>query len=239
MQSKTLTAVQSQVVELFFSQDLNLEHQLFLTGGTALSEFHFQHRLSFDLDFFVRIEPGQRVDFSNDAEILVNLLKGAGLKVRPGQRSKSKVRLEVENADGESTLVDLCCDDGPHLQELRRIGPYLVDSIEDMTSRKVMAFFERGEQEAKDAVDLFYLLTKGHWTLPELIQLASKKSLDFEDSDALLHLANLLVHCRNEDYVARMKMLLFPEGEQPDLDHIADRLALEGQQLFASLRPSA
>lgn len=46
-----LTSRQSQFLELVGGQK-QLTQNFYLTGGTALSEFYYQHRLSEDLDFF-------------------------------------------------------------------------------------------------------------------------------------------------------------------------------------------
>lgn len=49
---KKLYPLQDQVLAL-----LSNRPELYLTGGTALARFYFQHRLSEDLDIFVKIKP--------------------------------------------------------------------------------------------------------------------------------------------------------------------------------------
>src|SRR3989338_2799809 len=46
-----LTPHQSQFLDLVASEKQLTKH-FYLTGGTALAEFYYQHRLSEDLDFF-------------------------------------------------------------------------------------------------------------------------------------------------------------------------------------------
>ena len=48
---KILTELQKKMLEIFFSVPELKEH-FYLTGGTALSAFYLQHRLSDDLDLF-------------------------------------------------------------------------------------------------------------------------------------------------------------------------------------------
>src|SRR3989344_5689675 len=51
MEQTILTPHQSQFLDLVASEKQLTKH-FYLTGGTALSEFYYQHRLSEDLDFF-------------------------------------------------------------------------------------------------------------------------------------------------------------------------------------------
>ncbi|NOY74957.1 MAG: nucleotidyl transferase AbiEii/AbiGii toxin family protein, partial [Kiritimatiellaeota bacterium] len=46
--SKALTALKKDFLQEFFA----VEKRFFLTGGSALGIFYFDHRLSYDLDFF-------------------------------------------------------------------------------------------------------------------------------------------------------------------------------------------
>lgn len=54
-----LTPKQSQFLELI-SQDKQITKRFYLTGGTALSEFYLQHRLSYDIDLFTEKEEVDR-----------------------------------------------------------------------------------------------------------------------------------------------------------------------------------
>jgi len=46
--SKALTALKKDFLQEFFA----IEKRFFLTGGSALGIFYFDHRYSYDLDFF-------------------------------------------------------------------------------------------------------------------------------------------------------------------------------------------
>jgi len=51
---RLLTPLQKSFLALFAG--LPDQKQFYLTGGTALSEYYFGHRLSFDLDFFTGVD---------------------------------------------------------------------------------------------------------------------------------------------------------------------------------------
>lgn len=54
--SKILTALQSNFLREFFDRT----QEFYLTGGTALSAFYLQHRLSEDLDFFTNNDVAEK-----------------------------------------------------------------------------------------------------------------------------------------------------------------------------------
>ena len=51
---KVLTPLQENFIHLF--SETTLKDTFFLTGGTALSAFYLQHRISEDMDFFTEEE---------------------------------------------------------------------------------------------------------------------------------------------------------------------------------------
>ncbi len=72
-----LTPFQGEFLKAFSRTDLNAA--FYLTGGTALSAFYLQHRLSEDLDFFTS-DPGIFHRVPRVIESLASEL-GCGLKV--------------------------------------------------------------------------------------------------------------------------------------------------------------
>lgn len=55
MGKSILTAKQSHFLELI-QKEPQITKRFYLTGGTALSEFYLQHRLSYDIDLFTEKE---------------------------------------------------------------------------------------------------------------------------------------------------------------------------------------
>ena len=123
--------------------------QLYLTGGTALSRFYFDHRLSEDLDFFVLTE-----DLKTLANDLAARLHTAGIAIEIERLDAyftrfyavtGKVRLKIEFAREFNLLGSL----------LPTAFGVLVNSLEDLGANKITAFEDRAE--IKDIVDLYYI----------------------------------------------------------------------------------
>jgi hypothetical protein len=123
--------------------------QLYLTRGTALSRFYFDHRLSEDLDFFVLTE-----DLKALANDLAARLNTAGIAVEIERLDAyfarfyavaGQVRLKIEFAREFNLL-------GPLLPTVYGV---LVDNLEDLGANKITAFEDRAE--IKDIVDLYYI----------------------------------------------------------------------------------
>jgi len=123
--------------------------QLYLTGGTALSRFYFDHRLSENLDFFVLTE-----DLKALANDLAARLHTAGIAVEIERLDAyfvrfyaltDQVRLKIEFAREFNLL-------GPLLPTAYGV---LVNNLEDLGANKITAFEDRAE--IKDIVDLYYI----------------------------------------------------------------------------------
>lgn len=140
---RIITPLQELILQTLQETKSQLTHAFYLSGGTALSEYHFQHRYSEDLDLFVRIVTDSAVDLRPDAELLSEQLRARGLAVSSLQHYPTKIRLAVEST-AENTLVDMVTDYGPNLSSLSDLESIPVDSYEDMASRKLVAFLERG-----------------------------------------------------------------------------------------------
>ncbi len=65
----------------------------YLTGGTALGRFHFNHRYSDDLDFFVNNNP----KFQDDVNLIIRSIAGQGLKYAVEKKDETFCRLTIEN----------------------------------------------------------------------------------------------------------------------------------------------
>lgn len=141
------------------------EQNLYLTGSTALARFHFQHRLSEDLDFFTTTDDLKLI--ANDLRLrLIN----AGYNVEVEKLEVYFARLYLVQSDAtlkiefakEFNLVD-------PLQQTAA-GIY-INSLEDIGANKITAFEDRAA--IKDIVDLYYITQQ----LPfaRLFELADQK----------------------------------------------------------------
>lgn len=140
-------------------------------GGTALSKFYFNHRRSFDLDFFT--ERYSRREIISLLELLSRESRRF-FEVDREQSKKDKVRLLVSIARVSprySLKVDFIEDYIRRLKPAKLSNGVWIFSLEDIYLRKVYAVsgamesLDRigrrvmigGRQEAKDFYDLYFL----------------------------------------------------------------------------------
>ncbi len=137
-----------------------------LTGGTALSAFYLEHRLSEDLDFF-----------SSENVPLINIEKF--LKSLNGITDISFSKIFDRNIftlkiKGNRLLkVEFASYQFKNIEECQVIDYLKVDSFIDITVNKLCAMADRFE--AKDYVDVYCALKNSNLSLKELIDLAEKK----------------------------------------------------------------
>lgn len=138
------------------------------SGGTALAEYYFQHRLSDDLDFFC---------LQADCTISVDALFSSMQKIGPTQYEKTHGRVIFSTEScGEIIKSDFCP------LYFKRLNPpvlgsrgYLVDSIEDIAANKLLALC--GRNEPKDFIDVYFFYKIAGYNVPTMIALAERKAL--------------------------------------------------------------
>ncbi len=143
----------------------------YLAGGTALSLFYFQHRLSVDLDFFTR--DFVYSDIKRIAEYLKNTfkkkmtLKGQSLK----EKTAKIVVYNLHFTAKEALKIDFVEDTVELLKEPKLVDGIRVLSLEDIYLRKLYALagmfkiadetgrdkFIGGRTDAKDFYDVYCL----------------------------------------------------------------------------------
>lgn len=143
----------------------------YLAGGTALAKFYFQHRDSYDLDFF-----SQAYSTAKIRELVVLIEKSTGKKIKLIRQSSKEdfVKLsiyEVILGKSKSLKLDFVQDVLPLLAPLKRVDGMDILSLDDIYLRKVHAIagalpqmdkvgqrhFLGGRAEAKDFFDLYHL----------------------------------------------------------------------------------
>lgn len=143
----------------------------YLAGGTALAKFYFQHRDSYDLDFF-----SQKYSTAKINSLAKNIFKSTGKKMKLIRESHREgfVRLSIYElliGKNEALKIDFVEDVIPLLKPLKRLDGIDVLSLDDIYIRKIHAIsgthpninkigqkqFLGGRQEAKDFYDLYYL----------------------------------------------------------------------------------
>ena len=161
--TESLYPLQDKVFELARLYD----QKLYLTGGTALSRFYFQHRLSEDLDFFTT---------TDDLKLIANDLRlrliAQGYEVEIKMLDIYFARFYVLHA-GATLKVEF-------VKEFHLIDPLIqtehgiyINSLEDIGANKITAFEDRAA--LKDIVDLYYITQR--LPFPRLFELADRKRI--------------------------------------------------------------
>lgn len=165
-----LTNLQQAFLRLF--SGLPDQGQFYLTGGTALSEYYFGHRLSLDLDLFTGVD---------------DLVRPMSYQV---ERAIAKQRMQVMIVRRLSTIVELAVALGGESVKVEmaldspfRFAPpvpaetgVLVNDYADLRVDKLLAYY--GRAEPRDAVDLYFILQRE--PLPPLLSQAAQKDPGFD-----------------------------------------------------------
>lgn len=187
--------LQDKFLNEFFSSPYGQD--FCLTGGTALARFYLFHRESLDLDLFTH---NQSVDFSQLNRFILSLAKRMDLKV--GQQVLAETFLQYIFADKEkeNIKVDFVKDVGVRFGEIVIKKKLRLDSLENIAVNKVLTVF--GRTEAKDFIDLYFLLKDKGFILKDLILKAKKKDLGLTE----FYLANSMA--QSDQLKTTPKMLI-------------------------------
>lgn len=183
-----LTPLQLAFLERFFATDTG--QHFFLTGGTALAAFHLHHRSSIDLDLFTLDDLALR----ETAVLVPQLAADLGCQIGRARRSEHFGQFLLEPENGQPLQIDLVRDFGPQYGQKIKIGNVIVDSVENIGANKLTAIL--GRTEAKDFVDLIFILDAGY-DFDDLMAKAGEKDLGLQPfflAGTLLqvrHLSNL------------------------------------------------
>jgi len=125
------------------------EDAIYLTGGTALARFFFDHRLSEDLDFFTLGDDLRRI-----ATDLIARLEGCGLTVSVERLDVYFARFYVTQAE---TPLKIEFAREYHLVEdlIKTAHGIFINSLADIGANKISAFEDRAE--IKDIIDLYFI----------------------------------------------------------------------------------
>ena len=144
---------------------------LYLAGGTALSLFYFQHRLSVDLDFFTR-----RFDYQAIKETVQYLEGALNKKIEfvgsnLDQKSAQMAVYNIQFTTQDVLKIDFVEDVVDLLKKTRVVDGIRILSLEDIYMRKLYALagmvkavdetgrgkFLGGRADAKDFYDVYCL----------------------------------------------------------------------------------
>lgn len=142
----------------------------YLVGGTALSRYYFQHRISEDLDFFTQDYSSARIK-----EIISYLSENLNQKIelkaeQTGKDGKVKMVVYYIAGDKEWLRIDFVQDYLKPNQPCKKINGIFVLSLHDIYLHKIYTLIgsaentnligrivATGREEAKDFYDLYFL----------------------------------------------------------------------------------
>ena len=160
-----LTTSQKQVIRLIACEPRLAN--FYLSGGTALSAFYFQHRLSDDLDFF-STEP---VDVQFILAFVETLKENLNSPKVRFERLYDRNIFFLELANGKELKIEFTRYPFKRLGRMAKHSGISVDSLRDLAANKLMAMIDRFDP--KDFVDLYFLLKR--FSLNEIRGDAEKK----------------------------------------------------------------
>ena len=157
-----------------------------LTGGTALSAFFLEHRLSEDLDFF----SAEKISIHLCQQFL-RRLKSAAIISATKKFDRNIFLLKHEN---NSTLkVEFTYYPLGNLEATWDLHGLRVDSFLDILVNKLCAIADR--IESKDYLDVYWALKKSDHSLEDLMVFAEKKC-----------------EIRGINHILKNRLLQLPEG---------------------------
>lgn len=168
-----LSQNQKRVLEVF--KETKESKEFYLTGGTALSAFYLQHRISKDFDFFTA-QDNLVSPFSKD---LTNRLGRFGFKVKPTRQLESFSEILITDTDFQDkpnlVVVHLAKDSPFRFKQAEELYPGLkVDSLIDIGANKILTIF--GRADLRDFVDVYFLTAvEKCFEFDDLVEKARKK----------------------------------------------------------------
>lgn len=109
--------------------------KLYLSGGTALSRFHYQHRYSDDLDFFYDGYNFKQEEFSITVRNILNRISDK-FEIEASTKSELFIRAFVKEKDTELKL-EFIFENYKCVGNRERSGNVIIDSKENLAVNKL------------------------------------------------------------------------------------------------------
>lgn len=165
LKDMALTQAQKAIIDALAASPL--KEKFYWTGGTLLAEKYLHHRASYDVDLF-----SDAPVKSEEIKPMIDALKQTlRLAVVDAVRVHDRWEFFIHNHD--EVRLEFVHYDYPALKPRRMWRGVRIDSLEDLAANKTMALVER--HEPKDAVDIYFLMTRGKIPAHRLLLLARKK----------------------------------------------------------------
>jgi len=163
-----LTPFQKAIFEEI-CQDKFITDNFVFGGGTALSEFYLQHRLSEDLDFFTENEiPFEKIRRSMDK--IAKKLKIKSVEYREIQSAK----VFFLKSGKEMVKTDFNFFPYYHFEKGKKYKNLKIQSLADIATSKLDTILTRNQ--ARDFVDFYFLQKERQFSLEFLLKKIKEKS---------------------------------------------------------------
>lgn len=174
MAKTILTLFQKDVLSLF-AKNKALSKHFYLTGGTALAEFHLHHRLSEDLDFFSETE----FSIIPIQTFLKQLSKELKLS-KVEYRSFMGIHTFFLYKDDEILKIDFNYYPFPRIEKGENFEGLSIDSLHDIAVNKLQTIATK--PRSRDFIDLYFIIKKTGWNIATLRKEARAKFDWYVDS---------------------------------------------------------
>lgn len=175
---QNLYRLQDLVMEEVFRQEAGF----YLSGGTALTRFYFQHRYSDDLDFFT----GDPNTFGDAVRLIVPHIESRHLRVQIAVDARDFKRLVIQDQT-MNLKVDLVAERVPRVGLPVYVGTAYVDTVRNILSNKVSAVLSR--DEPRDIADVLQICRNRAFSWVTVLDDAQRKQ-KFEAEDLAYRIAS-------------------------------------------------
>lgn len=160
---EVLTGLQKDILQTFFSVPL-LKENFYLTGGTALSAFYLEHRISDDMDIFTH-----SMDIETSSILFEDAMRDGKMKFIKERSSSTFRRYIIRN----SLQVDMVRDVDFRLGTPLLKDDIMVDCPKNIAMNKILAIY--GRFDPKDYVDVYFLKSFLNFDIMKMMEIAKNK----------------------------------------------------------------
>lgn len=211
--------LQDQFLDAFFSSQL--KSAFYLTGGTALARFYFHHRESIDIDLFTNQKD---VNFDDVNKTVLRIGSEYGWRLMTQVSADSFLQYIFIDSNGIQLKIDIVRDIPVHFGDIKVEKNIHIDALENIGSNKITAIF--GRTDAKDYIDLYWILHNTNLTFDYLYELAKKKDAGLIE----LYFSYALAHVRD--------VTLFPVMMLPfEWNKISEYFLKLSEQMLLRVKP--
>lgn len=158
-----------QKIAISLLAESNLSDKFYWTGGTLLAAYYFQHRMSYDLDFFSETN----FTFKEVNPFVQSLKKELGTEEVDYKRILDRYEFMFKNKEALRIDFVLYNNEKKTLKKRKRYLGLLIDSLEDISANKTISLLDR--KEPKDLFDIYFILTKSGISAKEILDFTEKK----------------------------------------------------------------